>query len=150
VKRSGWVTGVRVIQLLMALTIAGTTVFLLYLTKSPEILAEKDAAETVNGLHIAAGLCGPLAIVYLVSVFGLWKDKLWGWWLAFLLNVAAAIMLVVNAFDDGLRKVDMEDLAVLAIFVVIVVLYLLPAVREHYWGSSEKESETLAAAPNNT
>jgi uncharacterized membrane protein (DUF2068 family) len=149
-RRSGWVTGVKVIQLLIALTLAGTTIFLLYLTKSPEILAEKDAAETVGGLHIAAALCGPLAIVYLVSVFGLWKEKLWGWWLAFLLNAAAALALMFDVINDGFKNVDTEDVVVPVILILIVVVYLLPAVRKYYWNSPGQKSEALAAAPNNT
>ena len=70
-KRSGWVTGVTVIQFLLALTLAGLTIYLLVLARSAAILNEKDGAEAAHGLRIAAGIFTPLALIYFASVFGL-------------------------------------------------------------------------------
>jgi uncharacterized membrane protein (DUF2068 family) len=142
-KRSGWVTGVTVIQLLLALTLLGGTIYLLVLARSPEILNAKDGAEAAHGLRIAAGLCAPLAVIYFVSVLGLWKDKLWGWWLGFLLNLAAGGTLVFSVIDDGWSHSDATDIALPVVFTVLLVLYVIPAVRRHYWGPGGSKQDAV-------
>jgi uncharacterized membrane protein (DUF2068 family) len=142
-KRSGWVTGVTVIQLLVALTLGGGTIYLLVLARSPEILNDKDGAEAAHGLRIAAAICAPLALIYLASVFGLWKDKLWGWWLGFLLNLAAAGTLVYSVIDDGWSHSDATDIALPVVFIVLLALFVIPAVRRHYWGQGDLRQEEV-------
>ena len=142
-KRSGWVTGVTVIQLLLPLTLLGVTIYLLVLARSPEILNEKDGADAAHGLRIAAGLCAPLALIYFASVYGLWRDKLWGWWLGFLLNLAAAGTLVYSVIDDGWSHSDATDIALPVVFIVLLGLLVMPAVRRHYWGPSESKQEAV-------
>jgi MFS family permease len=142
-RRSGWVTGVTVIQLLVALTLAGGAIYLLVLTRSPEILNDKDEAEAAHGLRIAAAICAPLALIYLASVYGLWKDKLWGWWLGFLLNLAAAGTLVYSVIDDGWSHSDATDIALPVAFIVLLALFVIPAVRRHYWGPGNLRQEEV-------
>lgn len=142
-RRSGWVTGVTVIQLLVALTLAGGTIYLLALARSPEILNDKDGAQAAHGLRIAAGLCGPLALIYFASVYGLGKDKLWGWWLGFLLNLAAAGTLAYSVIDDGWSHSDATDIALPVAFIVLLALFVIPAVREHYWGPGDSKQEAV-------
>jgi uncharacterized membrane protein (DUF2068 family) len=142
-KRAGWVTGVTVIQLLLALTLAGVTIYLLVLARSPAILNLKDGADAAHGLRIAAGICGPLALIYFVSVYGLWRDKLWGWWLGFLLNLAAAGTLVYSVIDDGWSQSDATDIALPVVFIVLLVLFLIPAVRRHHWGDWKQSAATI-------
>ncbi len=145
-KRSAWVTGVTVIQLLLALTLLGGGIYLLVLARSPEILNEKDGAEAAHGLRIAAGFCIPIALVYFASAYGLWRDKLWGWWLGFLLSLAAAGTLVFGVIDDGWRNSDAEDIALPIVFLALLVLYVIPAVRGHYWRRGKSEQNEVAAA----
>ncbi|MBZ5655169.1 MAG: hypothetical protein LAO56_07800 [Acidobacteriia bacterium] len=140
-KRSGWVTGVTVIQLLLALTLLGVTIYLLVLARSPEILNEKDGAEAVHGLRIAAAICAPLALIYFASVLGLWKNKLWGWWVGFLVNLAAAGTLAYSVIDDGWKNSDAEDIALPVVFIVLLVLLVIPAVRKHYWGQADAKQD---------
>jgi uncharacterized membrane protein (DUF2068 family) len=144
-KRSGWVTGVTVIQLLLALTLLGVTIYLLVLARSPEILNERDGdgAEAAHGLRIAAGICAALALIYLVAVYGLWKDKLWGWWLGFLLNLAAGVTLVFSVIDDGWSHSDATDIALPVVFIVLLALYVIPAVRRHYWGPGDSKQDAV-------
>jgi hypothetical protein len=147
-KRSPWITAVTVIQLLLGLTLAGVSVYLLVLTKSPEILGEKDAADTVHGLHIAAAILSPLALAYFLSVLGLWKGKLWGWWIAFLLNLASAGSFVYSLIDDGWKGSDASDKALTAGSVAIVLLFIVPVVRKYYWNSRERKAATFAPEGN--
>ena len=97
--------------MLLALTLAGTAVYLLAQARSPEILNDKDAADAIQGFHIAATICAPLGLLYLASAFGLWKHKRWGWWLAFPLNLGAFVMCVYGAIDDGWKGSDAADIA---------------------------------------
>jgi hypothetical protein len=113
------------------------------LARSPEIVNDKDGAEAAHGLRIAAGLCAPLALIYFVAVYGLWKDKLWGWWLGFLLNLAAAGTLVYSVIDDGWSHSDATDIALPAVFIVLLVLFVIPAVRRHYWGPGDSKQEAV-------
>ena len=109
------------------------TVYLLVLARSPEILNEKDGAEAAHGLRIAAAILAPMGLVYFVPVYGLWNGKLWGWWLGFLLNLAAAATLVYSVIDDGWSHSDATDIALPVVFIVLSVLFVMPAVRRHYW-----------------
>jgi uncharacterized membrane protein (DUF2068 family) len=147
-KRSNWVTSVTLAQLLLSLTLAGVTVYLLVLARSPEIQNLKDAAGAAYGLRIAAGLGAPLALICLASVYGLWRDKRWGWWLGFLLNLIMAVTLVYGVMDDGWSGSDAEDIAMPVVLVVLLVLFVVPAVRRHYWGRSDARPDAAALASN--
>ena len=142
-KRSGWVTGVTVIQLLLALTLLGATIYLLVLARSPEILNDKDGAEAAHGLRIAAAICAPLGLIYFASLLGLWKDKLWGWWLGLLLNLTAAGTLIFSVIDDGWKHSDAEDIALPIVFIVLLALFLVPAVRRYYWGPGDSRQDAV-------
>lgn len=146
-KRSGWVTGVTVIQALLTLSLLGITIYLLVLAHSPEILNLKDGADAAHGLRIAAGICAPLVLISLVCVYGLWKNKLWGWWLGFLSNLAAAGMLVFSVIDDGWRNSDASDIALPVVFIAFLILFVIPPVRRHYWGLGEQEAVPMEGKP---
>lgn len=143
-RRSGWVTGVTVIQLLLGFTLLGGSIYLLVLARSPEIVNDKDGTEAAHGLRIAAGLCAPLAVIYFASVCGLWKDKLWGWWLGFLLNLAAAGTLAYSVMDDGWSHSDANDIALPIVFIILLALFVIPAVRRHYWGAGDSKQDAVA------
>jgi hypothetical protein len=142
-RRSGWVTGVTVIQSLLGFTLLGGTIYLLVLARSPEIVNDKDGAEAAHGLRIAAGLCAPLALMYFASVYGLWKDQRWGWWLGFSLNLAAAGTLVYSVIDDGWSHSDATDITLPVVFLVLLALFVIPAVRRHCLGDSKQEAVTI-------
>lgn len=134
-KRPPLVTVTIVVQLLLGLVLAGLTIYLFVLTRSPQTLAEPDAADTVRGLWIGAGVLGVPAVITLISVFGLWKGRFWGWVLAFATNVGMLAVVVYRMVSDGDR--DTDEIAITAGIAVVLVLLLLPAVRKFYWKATE-------------
>jgi uncharacterized membrane protein (DUF2068 family) len=134
-KRSSLVTIVIVLQALLGVVLAGLTVYLLALTRSPETLADPDAAGTVHGLLIGAAVLGVPAVITLVAVWGLWKRRFWGWVLSLATGVGMLGVLVYSIIDD--HDLDGSLIALMAGFLVPVVLLMLPPVRTSYWNASE-------------
>jgi uncharacterized membrane protein (DUF2068 family) len=130
---SGWVTGAIVMQFLWAFVLLALPAYLLLLTRSSAILSEQDAAEAISGLRIAAAILVLPAIVAAVAWFGLWKRKLWGWWVGLAGDLGIVAMLVYSVLDDGLRKPDWEMVGLTMTAVVPLTFLLLPAVRRSYW-----------------
>lgn len=146
-KRPRLVTGVTIIEFLLALLLAGIAIYVLLLTGSPEILNEPDAADAVHGLKIGAAVLSIPALVLLLGVYGLWKGKLWGWWLAFLVNIGIETTLVYGVLEDGWREAEREDIILAACFAIFPVLMLLPRVVKYYWRPSNPQLPPVAVAP---
>lgn len=146
-KRSPWVTGVTLIQFLLGLLLLGTSIYLIFLTRSPEVKQGQDAAEAVHGLKIAVGIVAPVAILLLVAAWGMWKSKLWGWWLAFLTEAGIFVLFLLSMVDDGWADIDWEMAGFTAVFAVFVVLLLLPRVRKFYWQGSSTQLKSAAVDP---
>jgi uncharacterized membrane protein (DUF2068 family) len=132
-KRPALVTVVNVVQTLLGLLLAGITVYLIVLTKSKEILAEQEAADTVRGLLIGALVLGIPAVITLIAAVGLWKGRFWGWVLSLATDVGMLAVLMYSMMDDN--EIDTEMLVLTLGFVVPVVLLLLPAVRNFFWSA---------------
>jgi hypothetical protein len=130
-KRTPLITIVILLQFLLGALLAGLTVYVLMQTRSPETLAEPDAAETIHGLWIGAAVLGLPALVTLISVCGLWKRRFWGWVLAFATDVGMLAVLVYNLVSESER--DRDEIAAAAGVAVVLVLLMLPKVREFYW-----------------
>ncbi len=111
----------------------GTCIVLLFLMRQPETKQGQNAAEAIFGLKVAAGILAPLALVVCVSAWGLWKRRLWGWWLALLMDAGLLGIFVYSMIDDGLASIDWDMAAVTAAAFVLVVLVLMPPVRRFYW-----------------
>jgi uncharacterized membrane protein (DUF2068 family) len=141
-KDSGWVTGAIVMQFLWAFVLLVLPAYLLLLARSSEILSEQDAAEAVSGLKIAAAILALPALVAAVAWFGLWKKKLWGWWLGLAGDLGIVVMLAYSVFDDGLHNPDWGLVGLTITAVVPFAFLLLPAVRNAYW-----RREPMEAAP---
>ena len=137
-KRPVLVTVVAILQSLLALLLAGTTTYLVWLALSPQIRAESDAADTVHGLMIGAGVISGPAIVLCVSSRGLWKSKRWGWWMSVLVNLSLVGTLVYSTLDDN--SIDWEQLGIAACFAVGSILLFLPKVRKFYCRVHEPHS----------
>jgi cell division protein FtsW (lipid II flippase) len=123
-------------ELLLALSLVALSMFLVVLMRSAEIRQSYDVAEEVFGLKIAAGVMVVPGVFMLLAAFGLWKDKLWGWWLALLIDLGLFAILFMSVIDDGWRVAG--RLAVLSL--VPVILLFTPRVRKHYWGTLERTS----------
>lgn len=135
-KRPGVVTAVNVVQVLLGLVLAGTTLYLIKLTRSKEILAEPDSADAVHGLLIGALVIGIPAVITLIAVLGLWKGRFWGWVLSLATDVGMLGVLVYSMVDDN--EMDTEMFVLAAGFIVPLVLLLLPAVRKFYWSGIQQ------------
>jgi uncharacterized membrane protein (DUF2068 family) len=132
-KRSPWVVGSAVLQLLLALLLGGICVFLLLLTRSAEIKQAQDATETISGLRIAAGLLGAPALLVLSGAYGLWRGKLWGWWFALLTDVGVTGLCLYSMIDDGWNNIDWDVAGFTIVPLLATILLLIPAVRNFYW-----------------
>jgi uncharacterized membrane protein (DUF2068 family) len=115
-------------------------VYLLVLTGTSETRSSPDAAGEIFGLRIAAAVVGAPALVAMVAWFGLWKGKLWGWWLTLLTDLGLVGVFVYSLIDDGWKHVDWEVVALTVLALVPVVYLLLPLVRKSYWRGKGRES----------
>ena len=131
-KRSAWITGVLVLQFLYVLGMLALPLYLLVLTRASETRNAPNAVEEISGLRIAAAVVGAPALIALAGWFGLWKEKLWGWWLTFVMDVALAGVLMYSLIDDGWKNVDWDVAGLTLIAMVPVVYLLLPQVRRFY------------------
>ena len=130
-KRPRLIIAVNIIHLLLALLLAGTSVYVLSLTRSPETLQEPDAADTIHGLFIGAAVLGVPALFLIAALWGLWRNKRWGWWLALVTDVVIAATLVYSMI--GQNSPDLTEPVWTLCFVVCAILLLLPIVRRFYW-----------------
>jgi uncharacterized membrane protein (DUF2068 family) len=132
-KRSAWITGAVVLQLIYVLGMLALPVYLLALTHASETRNAPDAVEEISGLRIAAAVLGAPALMALAGWFGLWKEKPWGWWLTILMDVGLVGVFVYSLIDDGWKNIDWGVAGLTLMAVVPVVYLLLPQVRKFYW-----------------
>ncbi len=131
-KRPLLVTVATVVQWALGIGSGALIVYLLVLTRSQETLTAKDPADEIQGLEIGAAVFILPTILYFVAARGMQKRKVWGWWIALLMNIAAAMIFVYNVFDEGIHKFDSAEFSFAAGFLVVVGLLLLPVVRKFY------------------
>jgi len=132
-KRSGWITGIVVLQFLYALMMLALAIYLI-----SETLDGPNAQASIAGLEIAAAVVGGPALVALVGCIGLWKEKLWGWWLTVVTDLGLVAVLVYSMMDDGWHNIDWDVLALSVITLVLVIYLLLPKVRRSYWHGGQQ------------
>jgi len=135
-KRSGWITGAIVVQALWAVTLMGLVVFLL-------IMARTAGPEGSAGLKTGATVLIVPALLAISSWYGLWKQTLWGWWLALLTDFALLAMFVYSMVDDGLANIDWEMAGITVTSAIAPVLLLIPVVRRFYWQVTTTRSSEL-------
>src|SRR5262249_22514590 len=117
-KHSGLITGVTLMQLLLGLLYMGVSLLLLYLIRSPVTGQGYDPAVALWGLKVAVSVIGPLTLLALVGAYGLWKDRRWGWWVSFLIDLGVAAVFISGALEDGWNNVDRELLLLIPVFVI--------------------------------
>jgi hypothetical protein len=132
-KRPAIVTATIAIHILIALCLIGLSLYLLWLTRSPEILSDKDSAEAIRGLKIGAFVLTLPAAGWLPGIFAMCKHRIWGWWLTLVTSVGLASAFLYSTIDDGWhRRLEADDAAITAICVALPILLLLPQVRKYY------------------
>jgi uncharacterized membrane protein (DUF2068 family) len=127
-KRSGWMTGIVALQFLYALMLLALAIYLI-----SETLDGPNAQASIVGLEIAAAVIGGPALVALVGCIGLWKEKLWGWWLTVVADLGLVAVLVYSMMDDGWHNVEWDVVVLSVIPLLVVVCLLLPPARRLYW-----------------
>jgi uncharacterized membrane protein (DUF2068 family) len=130
--RSTLVTCVVLYQLVVALGLLAISVFLMWLTRTQEALKGPDATEAVAGMKVAAMVVTVPAVVFVIAVFGMWKCRLWGWWLALVTGLAMLGMLLYSMIDEGWTYIERDDIIATATCFITPVLLLLPKVRKFY------------------
>ena len=133
-QRSPLISIVNLLQLLLGLMLAGLSIYLLALTRSPKTLADPDPAGTVHGLLIGAAVLGVPALITLIGALGLWKRRFWGWVLSLATDVGTLTVLVYSMIDE--RDWEGDEIALAAGCLVLIVLLLLPKVRAFYWNAT--------------
>jgi hypothetical protein len=142
-KRSWLIATVTTIHVGFALALAALAVFVLLQTRSTETLSEPDAKEAIYGLQMGSLALGVPALILFAAVYGLWKGKLWGWWLAFLIDVSVDGAFIYSVFEDGWRQAESEDVVLAICFASLPILLLLPRVFRFYW---KRTNPQLASA----
>lgn len=145
-KRSRLIAGVTLIQLLVGLAWLGMSILLLFLIRSMRHVQDAPAAG-IWGLKVGIGLMAPLALLALVGAYGMYKDRQWGWWLSFLIDLGFASSLAYAVIDDGWSNRDLELIVPTVLFAIPVVFLLLPRVRRFYRVSSHQPLEPPAVEP---
>ena len=128
-QRSALATAVTVVQFLLGLTLVGTCIYLLLLSRG----AQSSGSVGIPGLLLVAVLFAPVALLVLLGAYGLARSRRWGWWVALLTDSAVTFLWVYSMVDDGWRNLDMTLVAYAAGSLLPVVLLLLPSVRRFYW-----------------
>jgi uncharacterized membrane protein (DUF2068 family) len=121
-------TGIVALQFLYALMLLALAIYLI-----SETLDGPNAQASIVGLEIAAAVIGGPALVALVGCIGLWKEKLWGWWLTVVADLGLVAVLVYSMMDDGWHNVEWDVVVLSVIPLLVVVCLLLPPVRRLYW-----------------
>lgn len=113
-------------------SIAGVAVTAVYLLAWFNNIGEAGGPEI-----LVLAILGLFAVLVILSCWGLWKSKAWGWWLAMLTDLVG---LVTFLWDPITRRVwpDMDELAFIVLLIVLVGLLLFPQVRRYFLRKKEK------------
>ena len=134
-KRSAWVRSAVLMQFLLGLVLSGLCIFLFWLMHSSAAARAEEAGAVSAGLKVAVDILAPPALVVLIGAYGLWKLKLWGWWLALLSDMTLLGVFIYSAIDDGRNAIDWDVAVLTAIPLIALIVLLARPVRELYWGS---------------
>jgi hypothetical protein len=134
-KRSAWILGVVVFQAMWMLVLVALALYLLVLARSPEVVNDPDGPDAAHGLRVGAVVIAVPAVFAIASSYGLWKGKLWGWWVGLLSNTAL-LGIFIYSMTDG-NTIDWDMVGVTTVSAVLPLLLLVPLVRKFYWHGGE-------------
>jgi uncharacterized membrane protein (DUF2068 family) len=128
-KRPKLVTTVALLQLIWGAFFTGLALWMVWDAHSRhEAGAWADAGRSLEyGFAEYAGAAGA---ILLVSNYGLWKARRWGWWLAVVADALAVALIAPHEVDN----LHAGDVWVPLVFAMIVVFLLIPRVRKFYFG----------------
>jgi hypothetical protein len=77
-----------------------------------------------------------LIVLVLATAVALWKGKRWGWWLALLIDLLGAVIFLWDPVERHVWP-DVDELAFIVLFVILLALLLLPQARSFFFGRNE-------------
>lgn len=145
-KRSGWITGVVVLQFVYVLLLLALPIYLMFLAGK---FGVRNGFRPTEETTIAAAIVGFPGFFALVAWLGLWRKKLWGWWLSIVTDLGLVTMFVYSLIDDGWKDIDWDVVVLTGITLVPVIGLLLPRVRRFYWGrDGSSAAPVIEAVPH--
>ena len=145
-QRSSWVKSVVLLQFVLGLLFAGLSMFLLFLISSPATKQVPHSQASTLGLQIAVAIFAPVALLVMVSGYGMWKGRAWGWWWATVTDLCLVCVFVSSIVDDGWDNFDWEMAGFTLLPMVVLVFLFLPAVRNFYSRRGEPSMPPAAAS----
>jgi uncharacterized membrane protein (DUF2068 family) len=137
--RSGLITALAVVQLLIGAVWLSIAFYLLALMRSPEIANDPGA---LQGLRIGFVSIVVFAVPTLISAIALWKVRQWGRWLAiavYALTLCALLYSPVFEHDT----MDGSDITMSIVFAVLIVVFSLPQIGRQFRMSSPQSAVSI-------
>jgi uncharacterized membrane protein (DUF2068 family) len=130
-----------ILQVIGVSRAARTVVTLIQVANGDYVRGLPNASSAASRLVATSGLMAAVAAVWLLSAVGLWGNKRWAWWLAFVLNSLAA------SVSGLLQLTNLHSYLFDAVSTVAVVLLLLPIVRQRFRGSPRLDRAASSSTP---
>jgi|SRR5256885_16190986 len=137
--RSGLITALAVVQLLIGAVWLSIAFYLLALMRSPEIANDQGA---LQGLRIGFISIVIFAVPTLVSAIALWKVQRWGRWLAIAVYAMTLCALLYGPIIDH-DSLDGSDITIAIVFAVLLVAFSLPAVGKDLRKSTQQSALSI-------
>lgn len=120
-----------VILLILHLLLLATYIFGAFtvwnLAHDPKTLADKNAADEVQGLMIGFWFIMGVSAITAIIAWSVGKMKWWSRWLGILFYGLASVTLIYGIATDG--HFESDDLVAPVTTVILTVLFALPAMR---------------------
>ncbi len=125
------------LQWLLALGFLAIVAYVLYLSRSPEMLKAKDPADAVHGLYVGAGFMALPAVGFVLAAIGLARGAVWGWIVALITNLGVVALFLEEPIFEHEPWIS-EDTAFAVPSIVAIVLLLLPPVLRYFFRTRRK------------
>ena len=137
--RSGLITALAVVQLLIGAVWLSIAFYLLALMRSPEIANDQGA---LQGLRIGFVSIVIFAVPTLISAIALWKVKQWGRWLAITVYAITLCALLYGPIVDH-DTMDGSDFTMAIVFAVLLVVFSLPQIGRQFRTSTQQSALSI-------
>jgi hypothetical protein len=124
VKRPVGIAGLLIVQGVWSVALLALVIYLFILSLTHR--------ENASGLQVAGLIFALPALLIAIGWYGLWKGKLWGWWVACIADCGMAAVFVYAVIDDGWSMIDWALVAIAAFSLVLPVWLIMPATRRFY------------------
>ncbi len=134
--RRPWpVTTVLALESLAALGLVFTAIYI--------FVGSRTSGEMAVVEVIISWILGGGAVLTMLSCWGLWKSKAWGWWLALLMDVLGLIAFVWDSVERHVWP-GVDEVSFILLFVILIALLLASPVRNFFLGRHLKRAEAGA------